>query len=397
MARQRFIHPEIWTDEKFTRLSYVERLFFIGLFSNCDDEGRICASPAYLRSVIFPCDRISLKKVRQIRDAVVQNFSSILLYRVGENEYLAFQNFKKYQKPKYARPSKIPPPQGSEGDFQIMFPEIQLQNGGSLSEKNRNDFSTGSGSGLGSGCGCGSGCGGGAAADIHPEAAERTHVDSNGSSSEGAGTPAESEAEVKSERGEGAAGCSSGAQANAGEACALPAAPCGVQPDVTLADPEEGGTAERAEHPETPGEQRDAAAGGITPYEAQVLRELKAVPGYPFDLEKDLAHIRCLAEDFPGIDLLAEAKRWRAYKLDKPLLKSSKPRLQLRRWCEIAAARPDGARRPKREEGSKHGKSGGDPAEPHADPGAESGQRAPPGTRSKYPMLRVINGREFFG
>lgn len=128
-----------------------------------------------------------------------------------------------------------------------------------------------------------------------------------------------------------------------------------------------------------------------------MLRELKAVPGYPFDLEKDLAHIRCLAEDFPGIDLLAEAKRWRAYKLDKPLLKSSKPRLQLRRWCEIAAARLDGARHPKREEGSKRGKSGGDPAEPHADPGAESGQRVPSGTRSKYPMLRVINGREFFG
>ncbi len=397
MARQRFIHPEIWTDEKFTRLSYVERLFFIGLFSNCDDEGRICASPAYLRSVIFPCDRISLKKVRQIRDAVVQNFSSILLYRVGENEYLAFQNFKKYQKPKYARPSKIPPPQGSEGDFQIMFPEIQLQNGGSPSEKYQNDFSLGSGSGLGSGWGCGSGCGGGAAADARPEATERTPVDSNGSSSEGANTPAESEAEVKSDRGEGAAACSSGAQANTGEACALPAAPCGVQPDVSLADPEECGAAEQTEHSETPGEQQDAAAGGITPYEAQVLRELKAVPGYPFDLEKDLAHIRCLAEDFPGIDLLAEAKRWRAYKLDKPLLKNSKPRLQFRRWCEIAAARPEGARRSKREEGSKRGKIGGDPAEPHADPGAESGQRAPSGTRSKYPMLRVINGREFFG
>lgn len=147
----------------------------------------------------------------------------------------------------------------------------------------------------------------------------------------------------------------------------------------------------------------------VTPYEAQILRELEAVPGYPFDLEKDLAHIRSLAEDFSGLDLLAEAKRWRAYKLDKPLLKNSKPRLQLRRWCEIAASRPrpedTRARQPRREEELKRGKGGGDPTEPHADPGAASRAGCPlgaapggsPGTRSKYPMLRVINGREFFG
>lgn len=161
MARQRFIHPEIWTDEKFARLKPVERLFFIGLFSNCDDEGRISASPAYLRSIIFPFDRIGLKKVKQIRDAVVANFDSILLYSVNGNEYLQIKSFGKYQKPRYPRPSRIPAPQGVEGSCQKMFAEISPQKSGKAAAGPPQAFGTGRGSGLGidRGLGCGCGCG----------------------------------------------------------------------------------------------------------------------------------------------------------------------------------------------------------------------------------------------
>lgn len=76
-----------------------------------------------------------------------------------------------------------------------------------------------------------------------------------------------------------------------------------------------------------------------TENERAILHELKQVPGYPLDYEKDLALIRELATDFPVVDLLVEAKKWRTYKIDKPLTKKSNPRLQLRNWCEIATGK----------------------------------------------------------
>lgn len=74
----------------------------------------------------------------------------------------------------------------------------------------------------------------------------------------------------------------------------------------------------------------------VTQTERQILAELKAVPNYPFDFTRDLDHIRNLAVDFPTLDLLAEVKKWRTYKSDKPLTPKSNARLQFRVWCEKA-------------------------------------------------------------
>lgn len=73
-----------------------------------------------------------------------------------------------------------------------------------------------------------------------------------------------------------------------------------------------------------------------TTEEREILGVLKAVDGYPFDFARDLEHIRALAVEFPQVDLLAEARRWAAYKRDKPLKPKSNPRLQFRNWCEKA-------------------------------------------------------------
>lgn len=79
---------------------------------------------------------------------------------------------------------------------------------------------------------------------------------------------------------------------------------------------------------------RDAMPG-----ERQVLYELTRVQGFPRDMPKNLEYIRTLAVDFPKVDLLEEAKRWRAYMLDHPLHKKGNPRLRFRNWCEIATKR----------------------------------------------------------
>ena len=102
-------------------------------------------------------------------------------------------------------------------------------------------------------------------------------------------------------------------------------------PYLTMEE-QEGGAPDGANPPnESPPES--------TENERAMLHELKQVPGYPLDYEKDLALIRELATDFPVVDLLVEAKKWRTYKIDKPLTKKSNPRLQLRNWCEIATGK----------------------------------------------------------
>lgn len=110
MARQRFIWPTIWKDPVFGRLQPLEQILFIGMFSIADDEGRLLADPAYLRAEVFPYKDYTHKKVLGIRDSVVAKCNSVHLYPVNAVEYIVLLNWHDFQKPKYPKPSKIPPP-----------------------------------------------------------------------------------------------------------------------------------------------------------------------------------------------------------------------------------------------------------------------------------------------
>jgi hypothetical protein len=110
MARQRFIHPELWEDPVFGKLQPAEMVLFIGLFSIADDEGRLLADPAFLRSQLFPFKDYTNKKVGTMRDAVVAAMANVHLYRAEGYEYIALLKWKEYQKPKYPKPSKLPAP-----------------------------------------------------------------------------------------------------------------------------------------------------------------------------------------------------------------------------------------------------------------------------------------------
>ena len=117
MPRQRFIHPELWTDPSLGQLTPTERLFFIGCFSNADDDGRLLGNAAFLRSTIFPYDDISIGEIEAIRERVTSACHNLVYYRVDGIEYLAFTKWAEYQKPKYPKPSKHPaPPENRHGE-----------------------------------------------------------------------------------------------------------------------------------------------------------------------------------------------------------------------------------------------------------------------------------------
>ena len=177
-------------------------------------------------------------------------------YTVDGIEYLAFLKWKQYQKPKYPKPSKLPPPpEKTEAKDSGSLSPVLEKDFPNLSPNQEKDFLPGLGrDGLGMG-------------------------------RDGRGT----------------------------------------------------GRVEAQSAPQPPSPPANQSLPDATDTERAILHELKAVQGYPFDYERDLEFVRNLAVDFPAVDLLAEAKKWRTYKLDKPLAAKSNPRSQFRNWVAKAA------------------------------------------------------------
>ena len=90
-------------------LSFPERLLFIGIISNADDEGRIAADPRHLRAKIFPADNPKPSVVMSWRAALCEKRLAVV-YTVEGIEYLYLPNWKKYQYISRPCPSSIPPP-----------------------------------------------------------------------------------------------------------------------------------------------------------------------------------------------------------------------------------------------------------------------------------------------
>lgn len=111
MPTRRMIDPAIWQSETIAALTRNRRLLFIGLFSNADDQGRLRAHPALIRSLVFPYDDIPLDEIEADLQAIAEQ-GSIHLYEAGGKRCLQIVNWWKYQSPQWAYPSKISPPDG---------------------------------------------------------------------------------------------------------------------------------------------------------------------------------------------------------------------------------------------------------------------------------------------
>lgn len=111
MPTRRMIEPSIWQSESMGRLSVRQRLMFIGMFSNADDQGRLRASAPVIRSMIFPFDDITLADIEDDILAIERE-KCIMLYEVDGPRYAQVLNWWKYQKHQWAYPSLIPKPDG---------------------------------------------------------------------------------------------------------------------------------------------------------------------------------------------------------------------------------------------------------------------------------------------
>jgi hypothetical protein len=84
------IDPDIWHDPWFGKLAPIEQVFFIGIISNCDDEGRILAAAPYLRSCIFIYQDVAATDIQNMLEKFSSTNRNFQLYSVnGDTTFIS--------------------------------------------------------------------------------------------------------------------------------------------------------------------------------------------------------------------------------------------------------------------------------------------------------------------
>jgi hypothetical protein len=96
VARKRMIDPNFWTDEKLGECTVQERMLFMGLISNADDEGYGRANPKLLKSLIFPYDDFRASDLEKWLSHL-GGLNIVVLFRYDGQTYYNLPNFLKHQ------------------------------------------------------------------------------------------------------------------------------------------------------------------------------------------------------------------------------------------------------------------------------------------------------------
>lgn len=109
---RRWLDPSLFNDEKLAKATPIERLLFVAVVANQDDDGRLLGHPGYLRSIAFPYDDFTIEQVKQMRDHLAEINSNFIVYTRGNDEYIQLKRHARYQRPRYYHASKYPAPAG---------------------------------------------------------------------------------------------------------------------------------------------------------------------------------------------------------------------------------------------------------------------------------------------
>jgi hypothetical protein len=112
MSNRRMIVSDMWEDDFFIALTFLQRLVWIGIITErADDQGRLQDNASFLRSHLFPNDDVDIKSME---DALISfdTAHKILRYVVGDKKLIQILNWWKHQKPTWAAPSLYPAPEG---------------------------------------------------------------------------------------------------------------------------------------------------------------------------------------------------------------------------------------------------------------------------------------------
>lgn len=96
MARIRTIKPQFWDDAKIGRIPRDARLLYIGLWTFADDLGVVIADPVWLKSKIFPYDRIQIQQLEAWL-GLLEETGFISLLSVKSESFYYLPTFSRHQ------------------------------------------------------------------------------------------------------------------------------------------------------------------------------------------------------------------------------------------------------------------------------------------------------------
>jgi hypothetical protein len=98
MARIRSVHPGLFTDENFVQVSDAAKVLYIGILTECDDQGAFDWKPITLRLRVCPFDTEVEKHLQELL-----RFDMLTHYELEGRKYGAVRNFCRFQSPKKPR------------------------------------------------------------------------------------------------------------------------------------------------------------------------------------------------------------------------------------------------------------------------------------------------------
>lgn len=111
MSRSRNIKPGFFTNEDLATLPFWQRLLYIGLWTECDREGRCEDRPVKLKMRLFPADSVDVDKGLQ----ALHDNGFILRYSSPTNRFIQVIAWKKHQNPHFREAMSIIPSPESLG------------------------------------------------------------------------------------------------------------------------------------------------------------------------------------------------------------------------------------------------------------------------------------------
>lgn len=106
MARIRSVHPGLFTDEAFAVLSCDAQMFFIGIWTEADDQGVFEWKPMTLRMRLRPSKDGDVSPLL----AELEDANSVKRFELDGKSYGAVRNFRKWQRPEKPK-ARLPLPE----------------------------------------------------------------------------------------------------------------------------------------------------------------------------------------------------------------------------------------------------------------------------------------------
>jgi len=97
MARSRNIKPGFFDNTALAKLPPLARLLFIGLWCQCDREGRIEDNPERIRARVLPYDKCDVDKFLELLSTGKDSF--LIRYSIGEERFIQVRTWNKHQNP----------------------------------------------------------------------------------------------------------------------------------------------------------------------------------------------------------------------------------------------------------------------------------------------------------